>query len=139
MATPSVSGILETALYVSDLDRSEQFYRELFGFRSLVRDHRVRALSVRDRQVLLLMARGAAAEDAETPGGRIPGSDARGEIHVAFSVEPETMEEWEVRLGASEVTVESRVEWPRGGESLYFRDPDGHLVELVTPGCWEIY
>jgi catechol 2,3-dioxygenase-like lactoylglutathione lyase family enzyme len=37
------------------------------------------------------------------------------------------------------VNIESRVKWPRGGESIYFRDPDDHLVELVTPGTWAIY
>lgn len=26
-----------------------------------------------------------------------------------------------------------------GGESVYVRDPDGHSVELVTPGLWAIY
>jgi hypothetical protein len=26
-----------------------------------------------------------------------------------------------------------------GGASLYSRDPDGHLLELITPGCWAIY
>ena len=31
------------------------------------------------------------------------------------------------------------MKWPRGGESLYFRDPDGHLVELATPGLWANY
>ena len=29
--------------------------------------------------------------------------------------------------------------WERGGQSIYFRDPDGHLVELATPGIWAIY
>jgi len=31
------------------------------------------------------------------------------------------------------------VKWSRGGESLYFRDPDDHLVELATPGIWATY
>ncbi len=136
---PEVEGILETALYVEDLDRSERFYREMFGFEPLVRDERLRALSVRDRNVLLLLARGASAADVEIPGGTIPGSDARGEIHLAFAVPEDTLPAWSGRLDRRGVDVESRVRWPRGGESLYFRDPDGHVVELVTPGCWEIY
>jgi catechol 2,3-dioxygenase-like lactoylglutathione lyase family enzyme len=37
------------------------------------------------------------------------------------------------------VSIEGEMEWPRGGTSLYFRDPDGHLVELATPGLWSIY
>src|SRR6266702_2021059 len=28
---------------------------------------------------------------------------------------------------------------PRGGSSIYFRDPDNHSVELATPGLWSIY
>ena len=25
------------------------------------------------------------------------------------------------------------------GNSVYFRDPDGHLLELATPGLWWVY
>ena len=34
------------------------------------------------------------------------------------------------------VSIEKEVEWPKGGKSLYFRDPTGNSVELVTPGVW---
>jgi len=46
---------------------------------------------------------------------------------------------WEKRLAENEVAVESKVKWERGGQSIYFRDPDGNLLELVTPGVWPIY
>jgi catechol 2,3-dioxygenase-like lactoylglutathione lyase family enzyme len=32
-----------------------------------------------------------------------------------------------------------RTDWPRGGRSVYFRDLDGYLLELATPGLWRIY
>ena len=33
----------------------------------------------------------------------------------------------------------ARTSWSRGGRSIYFRDPDGHLLELATPGLWAVY
>ena len=46
---------------------------------------------------------------------------------------------WEAALAAHGIPIESRVRWSRGGESIYFRDPDGHSVELATPGVWATY
>ena len=37
---------------------------------------------------------------------------------------------------ATEVPIELETDWPRGGHSLYFRDPAGNSVELITPGLW---
>jgi len=60
-------------------------------------------------------------------------------MHFAFSVPADDLPAWERRLEENGIAIESRVTWPRGGRSVYFRDPDGHLGELVTPGCWAIY
>ena len=58
---------------------------------------------------------------------------------MAFSIAADALAEWEARLSEAGVAIESRVKWPRGGESIYFRDPDGHVLELATPGLWPGY
>jgi catechol 2,3-dioxygenase-like lactoylglutathione lyase family enzyme len=58
---------------------------------------------------------------------------------VAFSVAADDLAAWEARLGEHGVAIEGRTDWPRGSRSIYFRDPDNHLLELVTPGVWAIY
>ena len=37
------------------------------------------------------------------------------------------------------IAIEEKKKWERGGQSLYYRDPDRHLIELATPGTWSIY
>ncbi len=136
---PDVHQIVESSLYVGDLDRSAQFYENLLGFRPVFRSDRLCAMSVSDKQVLLLFKRGASATATEGSGGTVPGHDAQGNLHVAFSISANALDDWRRWLGESNVAVESTVTWSRGGTSLYFRDPDGHVIELVTPGTWEIY
>ncbi len=132
-------GIIETALYVADLDRATGFYRDVLGLEVMSRDERFTALSVDGRQVLLLFKRGASLQPMSFPGGTIPPHDGSGPLHVGFSIPASDLPAWEQRLAEHGVTVESRVKWERGGTSLYFRDPDAHAVELLTPGVWAIY
>ena len=136
---PAVTGVLETSLYVADLRRSVAFYRDLFGFEVLTADERFCGLSVAGRQVLLLFQKGLSTAPSVLPGGTIPGHDGGGRLHLAFAVAAADLSAWEERLRQQGVAVESTVDWPRGGRSLYFRDPDGHLLELATPGLWSIY
>jgi catechol 2,3-dioxygenase-like lactoylglutathione lyase family enzyme len=84
--------------------------------------------------VLLLFKRGSTTEGLQSPTGWIPPHDGAGPVHLAFAVED--LNPWEAHLPAHGVTIESRVEWDRGGASIYFRDPDGHSIELVTRGTW---
>jgi catechol 2,3-dioxygenase-like lactoylglutathione lyase family enzyme len=136
---PDVTGIKETCLTVADVDRSESFYRELFGFKVLDGDARFRALNVAETHVLLLFAEGQSKNPMPIPGGVIPPHDAHGQSHVAFAISADQVEAWKARLAECQVPVESIVTWPRGGTSVYFRDPDGHLLELITPGVWTIW
>jgi len=89
--------------------------------------------------VLLLFKRGSSLALQTSPGGSIPPHDGSGPLHVAFAIDAGELEAWEARLDQLGIPVEGRMEWPRGGRSLYFRDPDGHLLELITPGVWQSY
>ena len=139
LATPQIDRVLETALYVSDMERSRKFYVELLGFVPLLDTSRLLALSVSGSNVLLLFQAGSTGEPLPTPGGVVPPHGASGEQHVAFAITADSLEQWVARFGEAGVHVESRVRWPRGGVSLYLRDPDGHSLELATPGLWDIY
>ena len=89
--------------------------------------------------VLLIFKRGASAQTAVMPGGTIPGHDGAGPLHLAFAIDADQLAAWEERLKAHGIEIEGRVDWQRGGKSIYFRDPEGHLIELATPGLWPTY
>ena len=136
---PELQGVLETSLYVSDLERSRAFHTRLFNFPILLQDDRFCALNVCGRQVLLLFRKDASVTPVTTPGGTIPPHGAEGQLHLAFAIGRDEFDAWERRLQGQETPVESRVGWSWGGKSIYFRDPDGHLLELAAPGVWVIY
>jgi catechol 2,3-dioxygenase-like lactoylglutathione lyase family enzyme len=136
---PSITGIIETALYVDDLPRAVSFYQDLFAFPVLHQDHRFCAFDVAGRSVLLLFLRGASTEPNQMPWGIIPPHDGQGPLHFGFSIPPGTGEAWEEFLLSRNIKIESSFTWPRGGRSIYFHDPDGHVVELLTPGVWTSY
>jgi catechol 2,3-dioxygenase-like lactoylglutathione lyase family enzyme len=131
--------VIETCLYVDDLDRAGRFYEQVLGLTGLTRDARFRAYDVGGQSVLLLFQRGATLETVHMPGGTIPPHDGHGPLHMAFAIAADVLPEWEQRLRERGIEIEGRTDWSRGGHSIYFRDPDGHLLELATPGLWAIY
>ena len=139
MTSPRINGVVETCLYSADLPRSVRFYQDQLGLRLLESGERLCVFNVADKQVLLIFRSGGPLKLIPTSGGMIPSHDAAGQLHVAFAVSKEDLRVWEKHLIARGVPIESRVNWPKGGLSIYFRDPDNHLVELVTPGIWEVY
>ena len=131
--------MLEFSLYVQDVSRASAFYHRLFGFPVLISKERIAALDVEGQQVLLLFKQGASSEPMTVSGSLLPPHDCEGTSHLAFAIQESDVQQWEQWLREHDVEVESEIEWERGGRSLYFRDPDGHLLEIATPGVWEIY
>lgn len=139
-AVPRINRVVETVLYVDDLARGVTFYREVLGLRPMAGDGvRFQALDAGGGSVLLLFKRGATLSPTPVPGGVIPPHDGSGPVHIGFAIATEACEGWRARLARNGVAIESEGRWERGGRSLYFRDPDRHLVELITPGIWENY
>ena len=136
---PSLLGILETVLYVEAFERACPFYEQVLGLNSIYRDPRLCAYDVGHRGVLLLFLRGHSLQTVHLPGGTIPPHDGHGPLHIAFAVSAGELSDWEARLDRHGVAIEGRTKWSGGGRSVYFRDPDRHLVEFATPGLWAIY
>jgi catechol 2,3-dioxygenase-like lactoylglutathione lyase family enzyme len=130
---PKTEGILESSLYVDDVARSAHFYEKIFGF-TVISDFGERgcAIEAGNRQVLLLFRKGGSMA-IPTP------HDGDGELHLAFAISATELASWEEWLAENGIAVEEKRAWERGGQSLYFRDPDRHLIELATPGVWSIY
>lgn len=130
---PPAQGILESSLYVADVSRSARFYETIFGF-PVISDFGERGLAMQagPGQVLLLFKKGASTQIGAP-------HDGDGELHLAFAIDSNTLPAWEAWLAQNEIAIEERRTWERGGRSIYFRDPDRHLLELATPGVWSIY
>jgi catechol 2,3-dioxygenase-like lactoylglutathione lyase family enzyme len=119
-------------LYVSDVPRSVRFYEQIFGFQVITEFDRGCAMHAGTRQVLLLFKKGA-SRAMPSP------HDGDGELHVAFAIPSVELANWELWLQMKGIEVEEKRKWDLGGWSLYFRDPDRHLIELATPGVWSVY
>jgi catechol 2,3-dioxygenase-like lactoylglutathione lyase family enzyme len=139
-AAPTINGVVESILYVDDLARAVEFYRDVMGLRPMTGDAtRFQSFDSGAGRVLLLFKRGGTLVPVSTPGGIIPPHDGTGPHHIGFAISADDYNSWQAHLLANGIKIESEAQWQRGGKSLYFRDRDGHLLELITPGIWENY
>ena len=136
---PRLGCVLETALYVDDLEAAERFYGRVLGLQKI--------FSVAGRQLVFRSGEGVLLifDPKQTQGtkivingGVIPLHGTHGAGHMAFRIPKEELGVWRERLSAEGVTIESEVAWPNGAHSIYFRDPARNSLEFATPDIWEL-
>jgi catechol 2,3-dioxygenase-like lactoylglutathione lyase family enzyme len=127
-----IHAVTETAIYVDDLDATEDFYTRVVGLGLLGKEPgRHVFFQVGDSSVLL-----AFVAETTLKGDVLPPHGAKGPGHFALGIDTQAFDAWRTLLEDRGVAVEKEVNWPKGGKSIYLRDPAGNLVELATPGVW---
>ncbi len=134
-----VTGILETCLYAENLSEAEAFYSKFPGI-DLVSKEKDRHVFFRCGSSMLLIfnPKHTANEQTDVDGQAIPLHGASGAGHVAFSIQTGFLNKWKELLQREGIEIESEVTWPNGHISIYFRDPAGNSLELVSSEIWGI-
>jgi catechol 2,3-dioxygenase-like lactoylglutathione lyase family enzyme len=132
-----IDGVLETCLYAADLDAAEQFYGEGLGLHVVAHVPQRHVFFRCGAGMLLVFDAERTATSAGQVGGvPVPSHGTHGAGHVCFRVEADELPRWRERLESAGVAIEAEIDWPRGGSSLYVRDPAGNSVELAPARIW---
>jgi XTP/dITP diphosphohydrolase len=128
--------ILETVLYAEDLAAVRTFYESLLGL-TVQAALPGRFVFFRHGQQMLLVFNPAmtlAQSGEKTP----PPHGAKGPGHVCFRADAEELLGWRTLFAKLGIAIDSEMEWPGGGRSLYIRDPAGNSVEFAEPKIWQL-
>ena len=131
------TAILESALYVRDLDAAEAFYRDVIGL-PIIAKVASRHVFFRCGHGVLLLFSAEATRVPPPPGARlpVPPHGTFGPGHLCFAATAEEIAGWKARLEEHGIAIEADFEWPKGGRSVYFRDPSGNSIEFAEPRIW---
>jgi catechol 2,3-dioxygenase-like lactoylglutathione lyase family enzyme len=136
---PPLTGLLETAIYADNKAKVVAFFQRVMGLKVMREDERFTALDAGNNGVRLIFTRGGSVADTVLDRGTIPGHDGHGPLHMAFAIPAGSYDAWRDHLRAAVVCERGEMQWPSGGKSFYFEDPEGHVLEVATPGVWPNY
>lgn len=136
-APPALQGILETALYVDDLVKAQEFYGRTLGL-ELVTEVAGRHAFYRLGEGMLLLFDPIETISQPDPDDAlpVPPHGATGAGHACFRVGGDELDNWRDALRANGVGIEADFHWPNGARSVYFRDPAGNSLELADGSLW---
>lgn len=105
-----IEAVIETGIYVDDLERTEAFYRDVLGL-TVIGKEPDRHVFFRVGQWNVLLAFNATAT---LKGDMLPAHGAKGPGHFALGIAVADFDAWRDRLLAHGVVIEKYMQWPRG-------------------------
>ncbi|TLD27572.1 hypothetical protein E2P81_ATG10860 [Venturia nashicola] len=165
-APPKIGHMLETCLYIRRMEVAVNFYKDILGLENYMTTKRLSGFNIGPTTLLLFHLGDTMKDQnySGTPGrGQIAGHgpdpsiintlglqnstvapkngtnhpEVSLKLHYALAVEKrEDVFAWEAHLAKNNVHIHSTMDWDRGGRSVYFYDPDGHVGEIVSRGIW---
>ncbi|MFL6317757.1 MAG: VOC family protein [Nitrososphaeraceae archaeon] len=134
---------METCIYSSDLVKMKDFYIDILGL-EFVSEEKDRHVFLKAGQSMLLIFnpnKTLANDMANTSSAQLPTHGAftpPSIIHFALEIEKQNYDNAKYMLNEKSIKIEKEVIWEKGSNSVYFRDPAGNLVEIITPGSWPV-
>jgi catechol 2,3-dioxygenase-like lactoylglutathione lyase family enzyme len=119
-----IDGVLHFTIPVKDLARSEKFYTEIVGLKTINRNDHMVFMRANDDYLVLTYS--------EKPID--PNVGDKHEIHSAFLLSPQAYDEALKFLAGKGVRVFKQEDRKAGtfhGRSAYFHDPDRNVIELI--------
>ncbi len=132
-----VKKVIETCIYSSDLESMKNFYTDILGL-SVIQEERDKLIFLKAGESMLLIFDPARTR---TDNGSLPAHGALtppSSIHFAMEIEEREYHASKQLLVSKNIAIEKEVNWNSHVKSIYFRDPAGNLVELITPGGWPV-
>jgi catechol-2,3-dioxygenase len=132
-----INKVVKTCIYSSDLDSMKRFYVGILGL-PLVQEQKGKFIFLKAGKSMLLIFNSArtSADNDRLPTHGAPSPLAS--IHFAMEIQEHDYQLWKELLAKNRIAIEEEVDWKGRSRSLYFRDPAGNLVELITPGEWPV-
>lgn len=134
---PDLTGILEAAVYVDDLDKAESFYGGVLGLERITRaDGRHVFYRCGAGTVLVFVAEQSAKPPA-SGALPVPPHGAVGPGHMALAADESALDDWRKHFEDNGIDVEADFRWPHGKRSIYVRDPAGNSIEIADRHLWD--
>ena len=132
-----INKVVETCIYSSNLKSMKKFYVGMLGL-PLVQEENDKFIFLEAGKSMLLIFD---PTRTSIDNDRLPAHGAQtppSSLHFAMEIEERDYQRWKELLANNKIAIEKELDWNGRARSLYFRDPAGNLVELITPGEWPV-
>lgn len=130
--------IVETCIYSPDLKIMKDFYVNRLGLDLISEEERRHVFLKAGKSMLLVFNPENTSLAANSTFPTHGACTSPSSIHFALEIEQAGYEAAKNLLAQNKIAIEKEMSWGSEGKSVYFRDPAGNLVEIVTKGQWPV-